>query len=340
MSADPRRWAESLRERCTAKCSLKPGSKSHDDLMAELDVAVSQAAGAPPEWSWDVTLRARPALSRGNSTDRSAISSETLLALSSEALWSMHIMLKFHYETAGSSPMSRKSIRLFPLPKSSRPEDWSGFRGICLLNVLSKLFVSGLMVMLRDWTTQHLGRSWHSIPLFGFEQECKAEDLLQCLQARVCEAAEWPVQRPVVVASSDVRQAFDYVAPEVVASCMTYWAFPEQLIRSLIRESVGPTAEAVCAGTPPTSEFPMQGCVRQGGVESPWCFNLVMRTVYDERREKLEAMGSATPLLRTTPLLGWADNLIFLGDTMTATQCIIDELSEGLAIGNLRPWSS
>lgn len=131
MSADPRRWAESLREHCTTKYSLKPGSKSHDDLITELDIAVSQAAGAPPEWSWDVTLRARAALSRGKSTGRSAISSETLLALSSEALWSLHIMLKFHYETAGSSPMSWKRIRLFLLPKSSRPEDWSGFRGIC-----------------------------------------------------------------------------------------------------------------------------------------------------------------------------------------------------------------
>lgn len=328
MSADPRCWTESLRDHCAAKCSLPPDSMNQANPLAELDAATSRATGVPPEWSWDVTLRARAALTRGKSTGRSAISSETLLSLSSEALWTLHAMLKAHFETAGASPMSWTRIRLFLLPKSSRPEDWSGFRGICLVNVLSKLFVSCLMVMLRVWSSEHLGRSWHSIPLFGFEQECKAEDLLTCLQARVAEAAEWPEQRPVVVASSDVRQAFDYVTPEVVARCMTYWGFPEQLTRSLIRESVGSAAEAVCVGIPPTGEFPMQGCVRQGGVESPWCFNRVIRTIYAEKREQLEALGLATPLLKTTPMLGWADNLIFLGDTLAATQRIIDEFSE------------
>lgn len=80
----------------------------------------------------------------------------------------------------------------------------------------------------------------------------------------------------------------------------------------------------------------MQGCARQGGVESPWCFNLVIRTIYAERREQLEALGSATPLLRTTPMLGWADNLIFVGDTLEATQRIIDDLSEGMMAKGMR----
>lgn len=204
---------------------------------------------------------------KGNSTGRSAISSEALLSLSSGAPWSLHIMLKTHYKTASATPMSWTRIRLFLLPKSSKPDDWSGFRGICLLNVLSKLFVSGLMVMLRDWSSEHLGRSWRSIPLFGFAQECKAEDLITCLQARVAEASEWPEQRPMVIASSNVRQAFDYVTPEVVAKCMMYWGFPEQLTRSLIRESIGDCGSRFCRRSPDKGVPDARLCApRRGGI--------------------------------------------------------------------------
>lgn len=149
-------------------------------------------------------------------------------------------------------------VRLFLLPKVRKPADWDEYRGICLLNVVPKFYMPGIMILLRDWASVHLGGAWQEAPLFGFEQTCKCEDLLMSLQCRVAMAVEWPRQHPVVIASTDIKQAFDYVTPEIVADCMEYWRFPEILTRGLVRESLGATTEAVCPGIPHTREFALQ----------------------------------------------------------------------------------
>lgn len=82
---------------------------------------------------------------------------------------------------ASSTPLSWSHIRLFLLPKINKPETWEHFRGICLLHVMSKLYMAGVMLLTRSWAEQHLDSSWTSGLLFGFEADCRCEDLLMCL---------------------------------------------------------------------------------------------------------------------------------------------------------------
>lgn len=131
-------------------------------------------------------------------------------------------MLKSQYELGSTIPLSWSQARLFLLPRYQKPEDWSGDRGICLLNVLPKMYDSGLMVMLQDCSAARLDQTWHAIPLFGVEQWCKSEDMLVCIQSRVSEAVEWPGHGHVVVASTDIRQDFVFVTPQVVAERMAF----------------------------------------------------------------------------------------------------------------------
>lgn len=102
------------------------------------------------------------------------------------------------------------------------------------------------------------------------------------------------------------------------------------LTRSLVGESLGATVEAVCPGVPPTDEFPLQVCVRQGGVESPWCFNHVVWAIVAARQAQLMSTGTRTSRLGSVPLLGWADNIIFLGDSIETTQRTIGEITKGM----------
>lgn len=257
-------------------------------------------------------------------------------SLSAEALWSLHTLLKAHYEGDGKSPLTWTQIRLFLLPKMRNPKDWDEFRGICLLNVVSKLFMSGVMILMRDLAKAHLGTDWHESSLTGFEQHNKCEDLLMCLQSRVAMAAEWPRQHPIIVASADTKQAFDFVTPQVVAGCMEHWKCPAALTRSLVRESSGTTAEVVCSGLPCTPEFVMESSIRQGGVESPWCFNLVIRTIYHEQRDLMTSRGTRTPLLGSVPMLGWACNILFMGDSVEAAQHGSDAFTAGMHSKGMR----
>lgn len=76
---------------------------------------------------------------------------------------------------------------------------------MCLLNVMSKLYMAGAMQLTRSWAEQHLDSSWTTGLLFGFEADCPCEDLRMCLQALVPSGGEWPAQRSVLIASAAVR---------------------------------------------------------------------------------------------------------------------------------------
>lgn len=335
-SADPRKWSETWLRHCENKYSRPDHLAPQSTLVKHLNEAVRTSDRGVPEWTWSVTLRARASLSKGKSTGRSAISAEVLQSLSAEALWSLHMLLKAHYEGDGRSPITWTQVRLFLLPELRQPKGWEEFRGICLLNVVSKLFMSGVLILMKDWAKAHLGSDWNDAPRFGFEANCKCEDLLMCLQSRDSMAAEWPRQHRIIVASTDIKQAFYFVTPHVIADCLEYWKCPESLTRSLVREIAGTTAEAVCPGLPHTAQFAMENSIRQGGVESPWCFNLFIRTTYHEQRGELTSWGTSVPLLGKVPMLGWADNILFLGDSVADVQRSLDAFTSGMHTKGMR----
>lgn len=68
------------------------------------------------EWTWMTTVKAQATLARRKSTGKGEVSAEVLKALSAEALWSLHEMLKLLFETAHGNPLPWGHIRLYLLP--------------------------------------------------------------------------------------------------------------------------------------------------------------------------------------------------------------------------------
>lgn len=151
----------------------------------------------------------------------------------------------------------------------SKPGAWEHFRGICLLNVMPMLYMAGVVYLTRRWAEQHLGSSWTASLLFGSEAYCRCEDLLMCLQALLPSGSEWPSQRPVAIASTDIRQAFDYVSPRIVAECLRVWGLPATLVRGGPRKSWSVCGGSV-SGHPGHFHHQDGASIRQGGIESPW----------------------------------------------------------------------
>lgn len=298
-----------------------------NDKVREEQVSAT-AQVTQPVWSWAVTVQARASLSRNKSTGRSAISAETLQALSSDALHALHDMLHAHFHSSDQPPLSWTYIRRFLLPKVKKAVSWDSYRGICLLNVLSKMYMAGIMVLLKEWEETSADVAWREPLLFGFQAECQCEDIFMCLQQSVASAREWPRKYEVCAASTDTKQAFDFVTPAVVAESMYSWSIPAILVRGLVRESLFASAEAVSSGIPPTTAFGIQTCIRQGGMESPWAFNLIVRTIVRDSGDALRREGLQLPLLRHVALLGWADNLLFVGRGRDATQRSIDVFTD------------
>lgn len=149
--------------------------------------------------------------------------------------------------------------------------------------------------------------------LFGFERGLQCEDVLGILQGLVDEAVEWVEARSLVTIITDVKQAIDFVRPAVVARrCMQYWAFPPTLAGSVVRESLHLQGSAIVPGVGNSEASQMGARIRQGGVEGPWCFNLVIRTALDMLRSKRSTRGVDAPLIGRINIIGRADNLILV----------------------------
>lgn len=228
---------------------------------------------------------------QGKSTGHSAVSVEVIQAIPFEPTWGLHRALSNFYNSEEMSPADWRWVKLMLLTKQRVPKQWDQYRGICLLNVLSKLCMGGAMEIARRWTQEVLGPRWNEPMLFGFERGFQCEDVLGILQGLVDEAVEWGEARPLVAINTDVKQAFDFVRPEVVARCMRYWAFPPKVIHAVVRESLHLQGSAVVPGVGASDPFRMGSCKRQGGVEGPWCFNLVIRTALDMLRTKWHSVG-------------------------------------------------
>lgn len=187
----------------------------------------------------------------------------------------------------------------------------------------------GVMVMIRDWEQHFLSAEWRDPPLFGFEAECHCEDILMCLQSGITTALEWPERHPLCIASTDIKKAFDYVTPRVVAESMLLWRFAAVLVRGLVRESLLASAEVVCPGVPPTSDFAIQSYTRQGGMESPRSNNIAVRTIVGDGGQTFREEGLRSLVLPSVPLMGRADNLLFVGSAAKPDQESIVMITSG-----------
>lgn len=238
------------------------------------------------QWTWATTIQARASMPEGKSTGRGDLPAEVLQGLSNEALWWPSTTIR------ASGPISWSHNRLYLLP--------------------AKMYMAGVMILVKQWADLHLGSAWSGQLFHGFEPRCKCEDLLVTIQAAVQTSAEWPDSLPLVLCNTDVRQAFGFVSPSTVARCLRYWDFPPRMVRGIVRESLFFQAEALCGGVQTTPEFRIAQSIRQGGTESPWCFNLVVRTILVEEGPWLREPGVDIPLIGKTAVLGCADNILFM----------------------------
>ena len=115
------------------------------------------------------------------------------------------------------------------------------------------------------------------------------------------------------ILAADVKQAFDNVTPAMVAEHMAEWMFPSSIIRALVMESMFLRGTASASGLGSTEPFGFTACIRQGGVESPWSFNLVIRTLLRRCQNKWPEGAVHLPVIGDIRVLAWADNLYFVG---------------------------
>ena len=99
--------------------------------------------------------------------------------------------------------------------------------------------------------------------------------------------------------------------------CLRYWKFPIVIIHALLTESLGLEAIAQLMGHATTDKFVFNSSLRQGGLESPWGWNMILHTILDMLACKWIGKGISVAVLGQLPCLCWADNIYFVGNSAT-----------------------
>ena len=204
-------------------------------------------------------------------------------------------------------------------------------RGITLISVFAKWYMGCVVWLLRKFVQTASTWRWRRLLIFGFEEHHSTEQICVGLQLLVSKGREWPSGHPIVVLSADVKAAFDELDLDAVLDCLCHWNFPGELIAALVEESLELEAEAMLHGVR-SKTFPFTRSVRQGGVESTFEWNLVVRRMLDSCYDRWQAAGYGVRL----PVVGlinhvvWADNLYFIGHSIEHVVAMAQDITDCL----------
>ena len=152
-------------------------------------------------------------------------------------------------------------------------EDPSNYRGICVPNVLAKLFGLVLGTRLSHWAVTNGVISPAQagfVVLHGCEYHIMT--LLETLRHRIRR------NRDTVVVFLDFRKAYDNVSQELAWKVMQRMGVPTEFT-NLLKSWSDQSRIVLRTGDAPHEPFPQEKGVPQGGVLSPIIFNLVLEVL-------------------------------------------------------------
>jgi len=207
--------------------------------------------------------------------------------------------------------------------------------------VFAKWYVQGLMILIRGQERCINNRFWHKLLIFGFEPNHSTAQIIMCLNILLSKGHEWQGRDNVFIGQGDVKAAFDNLTLAVVLDAMKYWKFDPGLTRALLEESLALMAEARFPGIEATNAFPFNRSIRQGGVEAPWQWNVVMRHLLALLVPSWEGrgLGIKVPYVHCLTHFVWADNIYFLASSLVNLQTMMQEFTDLLVHARLA-WKS
>jgi hypothetical protein len=110
------------------------------------------------------------------------------------------------------------------------------------------------------------------------------------------------------------------------------------LVAALVEETMELTATASVQDVRAPEEFPFNRCAKQGGIESPWEWNMVLRHALDICVDAWlgRGFGIELPVVGRVTYVVWADNVYFIGHTPQDVQTMAQEFTDVIVSFKLR----
>jgi hypothetical protein len=197
----------------------------------------------------------------------------------------------------------------------------TNYRGICVPNVIAKLFGLVLGTRLSHWAVYNgVISSAQSgfVAMHGCEYHIFT--LLETLRYRARQ------DQDTFLVFLDFKKAYDSVPQALLWDVMRRMGVPEDLVAVLQSWSSQSNIELKMGGVPQTP-FPQETGVPQGGVISPICFNLFIEVLLRYVNAHAERLGvkisSGSQVLRLLAL-AYADDVVLICPSRAAAQEALD----------------
>lgn len=142
---------------------------------------------------------------------------EMFLPLPSSVVYAIHELFCKHVKgVLDGEPLQWRQLLLIFSAKVLHAQSMTQYRGICLVSVFAKWYMSCIMILLCNHMHQNGSFRWRRLLIFGFEEHHSAEQICIGLQLLLREGLEWKSAVPAFVLETNVKEAFDDLGLEVV----------------------------------------------------------------------------------------------------------------------------
>ena len=262
------------------------------------------------------------------------VTSEMWKMLPFEAKIRIAIHMRRHLVGEGHArPWSWKLLVMVAVAKHRGPCTLEDHRFLALTSTMSKWYLRVVVLTFRKDEERLPPREVHTL---GFTTAKSTAHLTHAVRLALQTAALWKGVG-VVIAVMDIQQYFDNMDHADMLGAMERRGYRKWILRALQREMLGLWGEATVADADPSQIFPFRKGGRTGGVETPFCANVMLEEALREEVRTWNAQG-----LGFNPQQGsdeqqvpfnhaiWADNVVLLANSPDQLQRMINGFTRAL----------
>ena len=226
------------------------------------------------------------------------------------------------------SPPTWKHIEFSGIQKEPRAETLQQYRWIGKLDCCLKWYTLCILPMLRPSLTGS------RVATFGFRPGFSCDDISAIIRQIIFLAYRWGL--PLVIGTADIATAFDAMQHESVQRALLERGAHPHLVRAFLQEVTGFSCCISLPGAGLSEEFAFELGGKQGGIETPDVFNVLMEHALEVLVARWVHRGYGFHVGKTcnhTPLthLIWADNIILFAASLQQFREMARELTDALS---------
>ena len=222
-------------------------------------------------------------------------------------------------------PASWKCINFTGIPKDRKAITLPGLRWIGKLDCCLKWYIRCFLPALRP------SLRTSSVGTLGFRHGFSCDDIAAIIMQTLFIAYRWG--RPLVLGTADIATAFDTMEHASMQKALLGRGAHPDLVRAILREVSFMSGRISIQGAGMSNVFPFERGGKQGGVETPEVFNVMIEYALEPLVAHWEKKGfgfAFDDCERVLTHLIWADNIILFASSVKQFQIMAQELTDAI----------